>query len=350
MLLPEWFDKADTAVKVALIAALASLATSLITVLHSLFGAPMKYWLETRALRNKLAMEYEYAQRKNLRELIGKYQGRMLEAAESLNNRLWNLYGNQGRGWLDANGNYTNCGYYLPSFVYRFLNFYSLARRFESEAILIDSRIAEDKDLDFVKFVKAFHWAICDIALFGSVNYDDKFAVDHFFRDKIREICDSCMEEERFLRHEELRSILLETPGFDVVFRFFDGLKKNEPRLRWDRLVALHLLLLAFINRFGYDMQESSLKQFVKVALQANNPRILRNLVEWLPKLGLQRNKPAKLIERAVEAIPSRRDLSDIVGTWVEDPAFDSALAEQNAFSQMSESAKSDSAATEASS
>jgi hypothetical protein len=84
MLLPELFDKADTAVKVALIAAFTALATSLITVVHSLFGAPLKYWLEKRSLRNKLAIEYEYAQRKNLRELIGRYQGRMLEAAETL--------------------------------------------------------------------------------------------------------------------------------------------------------------------------------------------------------------------------------------------------------------------------
>ena len=39
MVLPEWFEKADVAVKVALIAALASLATSALTVLHS-FLAP----------------------------------------------------------------------------------------------------------------------------------------------------------------------------------------------------------------------------------------------------------------------------------------------------------------------
>ena len=51
MLLPEFFEKADVAVKVALIAAFASLATSLLTVAHSLLGAPVKYWLEKKALR-----------------------------------------------------------------------------------------------------------------------------------------------------------------------------------------------------------------------------------------------------------------------------------------------------------
>ena len=338
MLLPDWFDKGETPVKVALIAAFVSLATSLITVAHSLFGAPLKYWLEKQALRNKLATEYEYEQRKNLRELIGKYQGRMLEAAESLSHRMWNLYANQGRGWLDAHGKYSDCGYYLPSFVYRFLNFYTLARGFESEAILIDSHIAEDKDLDFVKFVKAFHWAICDVALFSNVGYDDKFSVDHFFRDLIREICDSCMQEGKFLRHEELRSVLLNTEEFGVVFRFFDGLKKNEPRLRWDRLVVVHLLLLAFINSFGYDMQQSTPMQFIDVVLQANEPQILKNLAVWLPKLGLHRNKPVKLILSAVNAPLGRRDLSDISGSWADDPDFEAAIMEQETVHKPGES------------
>jgi hypothetical protein len=35
--------------------------------------------------------------------------------------------------------------------------------------------------------------------------------------------------------------------------RFFDGLRADEPRLRWDRLVALHLLVIAFRSAIGYE-------------------------------------------------------------------------------------------------
>lgn len=284
---------------VALIAAFAALTTSLITAAHSLLGAPLKYWLEKRALRNRLSTEYEYSQRKNLRELIGRYQGRMLEAAETLSHRMWNLYANQDKGWLDVHGKY-EISYYHSSFVYRFLGFYALARAFEYEAVLIDSRIAEQKDLDFVKFVKALAWAICDVALFENIDYDTKYATDHFFRDRLREICDSCMDGGKFLGHEELRSVLVSTANYDVVLRFFDGLKKGEPRLRWDRLVAVHLLLLAFINSFGYDMQASTPEQFIDVAREANRAQVLKNLVSWVPKLGLQQNKPTKVLAKAV--------------------------------------------------
>ena len=312
MVLPEWFSKAEAPVKVAIIAALAALATSWIPVVHSLLGTPLKYWLEKKALRSKLETEYEYAQRKNLRELIGKYQGRMLEAAETLNHRLWNLYENHSRGWLDAGGDYQNPGhYYLHSSVYRFLNFHSLARKFETEAILIDPRIAESADLDFVKFVKAFHWVISDVALFDKLNYDSENQSDHFFRDHLREICDSCFSGNEFLKHEELRSILLTNPNFNSVYKFFDGLKMDETRLRWDRLVAVHLLLLAFINNFGYEMQKSTLRQFQVVTSKVKNRIVLENLNEWLPKLGLAENGPAKLV---MSAITETRDSTNVRG------------------------------------
>jgi len=306
ILLPEFFEKADVAVRVALVAAFASLATSLVTVAHSLFGAPVKYWLEKKALRNRLATEYEYQQRKNLRALIGRYQGRMLEAAETLNHRMWNLYANEHKGWLNVGGCYRESGYYHFSFVYRFLGFLTLVRQFEREAVLIDSRIAEKNDLDFVKFAKAFSWAVCDVALFDHLNYDANYATDHFFRDQLREICDSCIKEDTFLGHEELRALLNSTTDFDRIFRFFDGLKKNEGRFRWDRLVAIHLLLMAFVNCFGYDMQKSTQEQFIEVALQANSGQILRNLASWLPKLGLHTNGPAKPIARAITTALAR--------------------------------------------
>jgi hypothetical protein len=81
MIFPELFDKSDIRVTVALITGITALATTLLTLISSLFGTPLKYWIEKRALRNRLAVEYEYEQRKNLRELIVRHQDRMLESA-----------------------------------------------------------------------------------------------------------------------------------------------------------------------------------------------------------------------------------------------------------------------------
>jgi len=301
MLLPQWFDTADVPVKVALIAAFAALVTSALTIAHSLFGAPLKYWLEKKALRNKLATEYEYEQRKSLRDLIAKYQGRMVETAEVLNHRVWNLYQNDSKGWLDANGRYADAHYYFKSWAYRFLNFLAMARLFEKEAVFIDSKIAEKTDLDFIKYVKAFGWATCDVAVFTGVQYDEFRQKDHFFRDSLRHICDACCKEGSFLDQESVHDILNSSKS-QSVYRFFDGLKKEEDRLRWDRLVVLDLLLMAFLNSFGYDVQRSSPQDFDAVVGHVKHIQILHNLNNWLSKLGLDKEVGAGSIRVAIQS------------------------------------------------
>jgi hypothetical protein len=301
MVMPDWYAAADTPVKVALIAALVSMATSLLTIAHSLFGAPLKYWLEKKALRNKLATEYEYDQRKSLRTLISKYQGRMIEAAEVLNHRMWNLYKNEGKGWLDRQGNYEDAQYYFKSWAYRFINFLAMARLFEKEAIFIDSRIAEKTDLAFIKYMKAFGWATCDVALFSGVTYDDSRQKDHFFRDDLRRVCDACCKDGSFPDQEAIDR-LLKSSDYQFIYRFFDGLKKEEGRLRWDRLVVLDLLIMAFLNSFGYDIQQSSQEDFKTVVKHVKHGKILRNLDGWLSKLGLEKEPSAKLIRVEIES------------------------------------------------
>lgn len=43
---------------------------------------------------------------------------------------------------------------------------------------------------------------------------------------------------------------------FSSLSEFFNGMNRLEDRLRWDRIVVLHLILIAFINTIGYDFQK----------------------------------------------------------------------------------------------
>ena len=300
MVLPQWLDKADTAVKVALIAAVASLATSALTILHSLGGAPFKYWIEKKALRNRLATEYEYEQRKSLRTLIGRYQGQLVESGESLNHRMWNLYQNEAKGWLRQDGKYEEVPYYFQSWAYRFMNFFAVVRFFEREATYIDARVAEQTDLDFVKFIKAFNWAACDVALFEGIDYDAFHQTDHLFRDNLRRICDACCKEGAFLDHDKIHAVLREKANLSI-YRFLDDLKSNEDRLRWDRLLVIDLLIMAFLNTFGYAVQRSTQNDFRTVVQKIRHPKILDNLQRWLSKLGLAEHAGAGLILKAMD-------------------------------------------------
>jgi hypothetical protein len=60
---------------------------------------------------------------------------------------------------------------------------------------------------------------------------------------------------------------------------------------------------------------------------------------------------PENIKSKEIERPPRRqRDLSDIAGTWSEDPAFDAALAEQDAAWQTHEGTEPDSSAGKANS
>lgn len=146
-----------------------------------------------------------------------------------------------------------------------------------------------------MKFTKALEWAATDAGLFDGIAYDRTYATDHFFRDDLRSICDLCLVDGKLLgmigfkkRMADENSATLLLPAF----QFFDGLKSDEDRPRWDRLVAFHLLTMAFINEFGYEMQRSSKQQFIDASSHIRREPVRRNILEWLPRLGFSNRGP----------------------------------------------------------
>jgi hypothetical protein len=268
-------------------------------------SAGISFLFKLRETRYSAEVAYEYEQRKKLRELIGRYHGRLLNASVSMNHRFWNLYQNQGKGWLDANGDYLDRGaYYFRSSVYRFLNVFAVVRQLEAEAVLLDVRIAKKEDFVFLNYAAAFHWVMTDIALTEGLTYDSFDQTDHFFSDRFREYCDCCLSEGSFISLAAFAQLLEEgATKIEPVLHYFDGLNRKEGRLRWDRLVALHLLILSFINSFGYPRQYSSQKHFVDVAKQIENPKVLQNLVNWLPRHDLGSDLEAKRIAQAAKQV-----------------------------------------------
>lgn len=290
----------DVGLQVAIIAAV-------VGIIGGVAGTYLKHFLDKRSLRHRLEIEYEYEERKRLRSLIGLYHGRMLFAAEHLNNRLWNLQANESKGWLIMNGKYSqpNKHYYFVTTAHRFVNLLGLVCLFQKEALYIDSRIAEGSDLVFLKFAKSLEWALTNVALFEGLQYDAFYQRDHFFVDYLRLVCDSCSHNDSIMSLTDFQSHIVncvpESTLFDFL-QFFDGLCASENRLRWDRIIAFHLLLMAFINNFGYDMQKSTTGQFIQIAGSSQNKQALQNLNDWLTRLGLDSEKEAKQISMAVTA------------------------------------------------
>ena len=265
------------------------LQASLISAIISAFVA---YTFRIREHRKKLVADYDHEQRKALREIIGRSHGRLLHAGNSLNYRFWNLYANHNKGWLVVDDISCSDNYYLNSFVCRFLAVFALVRDFERQALYVDSRIASKHDMIFVKYVAALHWCMTDTELFQGINYDTFNPVDHFFSDSLRDYCEICIGDDG----EILKASAMLELGKKVepVFVFFQGLSATEDRLRWDRLVSLHLLIATFVNSIGYPEHRTSCEKLSRIARQIRNKKVLANLIAWLPRHGLGRDSDSK--------------------------------------------------------
>ena len=193
----------------------------------------------------------------------------------------------------------------------RFLVLLSLATRFERQAFFIEEQAAEDPEdrmarddaVTFLWYCKGMRWTATDVTLFdGALDYDVSRATDHFFTDQLREICGVVTNDDETEVGLGEFVDLSTSPELRPAMRFFDGLSRDEDRLRWDRLVALHLIVMSFLNWYGYKRQQSDATRIRTAVNELRHPYVAANLRDWLPKLGLDehaRDVDAALAKRA---------------------------------------------------
>ena len=161
--------------------------------------------------RRKLLTQSRHDERRKLRELIDRFHGRLLEAAIDWDRRMHQLYDSNlaPEDWPNARKGMTEVAYFLSdpdhhgqpatyihgklldqeqylfrSYVLRFLALCGFARRFEREAFYINAQAARPSDFQFLKYTKAFIWAMRNSDL-----HDDVVpSKDHFPNDEFRPI------------------------------------------------------------------------------------------------------------------------------------------------------------------
>jgi hypothetical protein len=135
-------------------------------------------------------------------------------------------------------------------------------------------------------------WTLTDTSLFDGLAYGDE-PTDHFYTDHFRRMCVSVVGDDDapgLIDVAALEDLLAGEHHLETVLQFFNGLDPEDgSRLRWDRLVAFQLVLMAFIETFGYEIHKTDRSWFDSVAGRMR-PEVATNLLDWLPKLGIGDN------------------------------------------------------------
>lgn len=242
---------------------------------------------EHQLLHRRIEVEHEADERKKLRELTGRYRGRMVEAAYEFHIRMTNLYSSDGYAWLTAPRGYHERHYFFHTTVLRFLALLSIANRFERDAFYIESQLASRDEVSFLWYCKGMRVLATDVRLFAGLGYDANEAVDHLFKDELRDMCAAITKDDG--SEVGLAAFVELFPNGDLerALQFFDGLKPNENRYRFDRVVALHLLVASFLNRFGYERQHISSSSLTDIAGQIRHEQVSNALIDLLDDVGL---------------------------------------------------------------
>jgi hypothetical protein len=293
------------ALEPGVVAAIVSLVVTVLTLAVSTFVAPrIKFSFDERLEAQKLELAYRSEQIKALKDHLARHRGRFLEAGDDLSHRLWNYEQNQAKGWLKLNGQYAGTvPYYALSFAYRLLACLAAARRMEREAFYVDATVAAEEDFAFLKALKLGNQVWTSTTLFDGLDYDSAIAADHFFGDRLTSMAEQLDSAEPTMSLKRFESAVAEEEHpFVDMFRFFDGLCAGEDRYRHDRAICAHLVLIATLNRFGYDFQTTEVEEIIQVISTAKNPEVLANLKVLVERVKLDKDPE---FSRLIGLLPS---------------------------------------------
>jgi len=294
----EWINNLDSKIIAAIIAAIVSILTLIISL-------STKNFLEKRIHFFKLKTEHEFEQRKKIKSVLSGNKIRLINSCDSMNHRFYNFSNNHGKKWhfVDIENNMPPTGnYYFISFVYRILAVLAWTRKIEKEMVFLDSTIATDDDLIFIKYLRLFSFVFCDLdSIAKDFTVDSFTATDHFFRNDFDEMSEILLKENDIISYDEFEKDFAKFyPRIKGLCQFIDGINEKENRLRWDRLQLLHLSIIGFLNKFGYDYQKWDKDKIKNVFKRTRKNKFLDNYRALVNRLKLGNEKQIlKVIKHA---------------------------------------------------
>ncbi|MCB0704281.1 MAG: hypothetical protein KDC34_03190 [Saprospiraceae bacterium] len=274
---------------------LSAIIATITTVLINLI---FKVSQEKKILKNKLALEYKSEQQKKIKNALAKYKVQILESGEFLNHRLINISRNYKTANHYVNGVYPSLeNTFFISNVYRVLRLLSGIKLLEKELIFIDTTMADTGDLNFIKWIKVLRQVLQDSDLYNNIEIDYTNKGEKINRDDLESMSFVLIKDNDIISFSDFKEIAAaDLNKYISLCEFFDGISFDENRFRWDRLKCFHLLLISFLNTFGYDFQKVSESEMEEVASTVNSFEVIQNLYKMLIPYKLLEENECKLV------------------------------------------------------
>lgn len=250
--------------QVIIISAITSLFTLAITSIFKLFSD--KY-----SLNYRLNKEFVFEQRKNIKQEISKNKILLLNSAEELNHRLWNLRENIDNGWHNIDrADWKNSGnYYLQSFAYRWLVFFHYILNTDNSILSFDSTLSSKSDILYIKFIKIFKNYFTDVELLKDFNYNASTAKNHFFKNNLHQISNYVLDKnDKVISFIEFKNKLKKGhQDIDPVLNYISTIENDYQNINYSVMKGFHLLIIIFLNIFGHDYQKTAFTKLFRLLI-----------------------------------------------------------------------------------
>ncbi len=222
-----------------------------------------KFLNDRYSLNYRLNKEFAFEQKKRIKEEISTNKMALLNAAEELNFRLWNLSSNIGHKWhnIPEPEWHNPKNYYLHSFVYRLLTFLSFIFRTDKLVLTYDSTLfsKNDNDIIYLKYIKSFKNYFSDVMMLKEFNYNPEYATNHFFRDHLADEVRfvSSDSNEIICYAEYLDKISKDYSQIHQTIKYITDIEQKSENINYNVIMGLHIMLIFFLNRYGHDYQKT---------------------------------------------------------------------------------------------
>ena len=167
--------------------------------------------------------------------------------------------------------------------------------------IYLDTTLSSKEDVYFIKYLKIFPQIMSDLFLFKGFKYDHNKSQDHFFRNDFEDIISSLIQGDNVVNYSDYFECLINSEKqYERLCTFIDGLSPDENRLRYDRLQLLHLTIISFLNKYGYDFQYTDSDKINGLLNSPRSSKLLRNYENLIIRGKLDKEKEMKKLLKII--------------------------------------------------